>query len=134
MLGTMSDMKIKATRITFTFNSDSSRWATEEDLRPWMETLERISEDFKLSKHFSMRRTGFRYFHNMEDGGAIKEVVLNVPLPKSEINRAVREAIFSIGAIAPTSVSVENYTIDADEFGVDNKTNLNGAHTVKADS
>lgn len=127
-------MKIKATRITFLIDRDDSQWLTEQDLKSWSDNIKEISQRSTSAGHFNIQLTGLRWSEDSENGGAIKKVSLEIPLPKSEINKTVRDAIFALGMLAPMRVSVDNYTVDQDEFGERNKTNLTNAYVVKADS
>ncbi len=128
----MSDMEIKATRVTFLCDGDSYQWITEQDLKPWADNIKEITDRNVDAGHFNYHLAGLRFSPNEDNGDAIKKVVLEIPLPKSKINKVVRDAIFALGLMAPMRVTVENYTVDADEFSERNRTNLNGAFTVEA--
>lgn len=130
----MSDMKIRATRVTFLFNGDSAQWIATQDLKQWEEKLKKVSTNSRLSGHFDYQLSGLRSTVDGENGGAIKKVVLEIPLPKSEINKLVQDVIFSLQDIVPMRVTVENYTVDPIKFGERNSTNLRGSYVVEADS
>ena len=126
-------MKIKATQITFLLVGDDTEWLTKQDLKAWNENLERASNQEVYAGNFNYQLVGLRIATDETNGDAIKKVTLNIPLPKSEINKPIRDAIFSLAAASPMDVSVDSYTVDADEFGKRNKVNLDGAYTVEAD-
>ena len=127
-------MKIKATQITFLLVGDDTEWITKQDLKEWNENLKRASNQEVYAGNFNYQLVGLRISTDQTNGDAIKKVVLDIPLPKSQINKPIRDAIFSLAATSPMDVSVDSYTIEADEFGKRNKVNLDGAYAVQADN
>ena len=126
-------MRIKATQITFLLVGDDTEWLTRQDLKAWNENLERASNQEVYAGNFNYQLVGLRIATDETNGDAIKKVTLNIPLPKSEINKPIRDAIFSLAAASPMNVSVDSYTVEAGEFGKRNKVNLDGAYAVQAD-
>lgn len=126
-------MKIKATQITFLPTDEYAQWITEQDLKPWIEILKQASDREVDTGNFNYQLVGIRIASDENNGDAISQVILDIPLPKSEINKPVRDAIFSLADTYIMEVSIDNYTVEADEFGKLNKTNLDGAYTVQAD-
>lgn len=127
-------MRIKATQITFLLVGDDTEWITKQDLELWTESLKKASSRKVESGNFNLQLVGLRTVTDETNGDAIKNVILNIPLPKSEINKPIRDAIFSLAAASPMDVSVDSYIIEADEFCKRNKVNLDGAYAVRADN
>ena len=127
-------MKIKATQITFLPTDEYTQWITEQDLKPWIEILKQASDREVDTGNFNYQLVGIRIASDENNGDAISQVILDIPLPKSEINKPIRDAIFSLAATSPMDVSVDSYTIEAEEFGKRNKVNLDGAYAVQADN
>ena len=126
-------MKIKATQITFSPTDECAQWITEQDLKPWIEILKQASDREIDTGNFNYQLVGIRIASDENNGDAISQVILDIPLPKSEINKPIRDAIFSLADTYIMEVSIDNYTVEADEFGKLNKVNLDGAYTVQAD-
>ena len=126
-------MKIKATQITFLPTDECAQWITEQDLKPWIEILKQASDREIDTGNFNYQLVGIRIASDENNGDAISQVILDIPLPKSEINKPIRDAIFSLADTYIMEVSIDNYTVEADEFGKLNKVNLDGAYTVQAD-
>ena len=127
-------MRIKATQITFLLVGNDTEWLTKQDLKAWNENLKRASNQEVYAGNFNYQLVGLRIVTDETNGDAIEKVILDIPLPKSQINKPIRDAIFSLAATSPMDVSVDSYTVEADEFGKRNKANLDGAYVVQADN
>lgn len=126
-------MKIKATRITFLLTGDETQWISRQDLTSWTESIMKASGKQTDAGHFDYQRAGLRITSDKDNEDVVKKVILDIPLPKSEINKSIRDAIFSLDSVAPMDVSVDDYTVNTDTFAKTNQRSLDGAYTVEAD-
>lgn len=112
-------MMIYATSIHIEFRQDTLRWLVYDDWTRWVRKI-LDDKDYRTLKGGSIP-AGLNLRLHQEEGVA-RSIDIDLPMPKSKINRELRETLFSISEIA----DVENIEITQATIALAEYTALHG--------